>query len=102
MAVILSEGHKRLFYASYFSISFIASLLAIIFALVLTYLVVDYSGNLFVSNILEVQKPFIEYKDQYILSVTDNNMQTKLFSSIIRYNDNYPDLLPIPLTRVSL
>jgi hypothetical protein len=102
MVVILSTSHKRLNHASICSISFIASLLAIILVLVLSFLIVEYSGGLFVTNIIENQKPYILYNDQFIISATKSNGDTKYYSSMYKFNDYYPSLLSVPLIRVSM
>ena len=101
MPSLISEPLKIYYHASYFSFSTLACLLILVLSIVLSYLVVLYSGDLFIENIYEVVQPKITFNDQFILEILEDTAY-KSYSSIIKYNDFYPNLLEVPLVKVSL
>lgn len=102
MVNLLKVPVIQIYNAKYLSISFVVSLFTIILTFVLSYLLANYSSKFFIKYSNQIESPYIDYNNQYILEVTDINDTTYYYSSIIRFNDFYPKLLNVPYSTVSL
>lgn len=101
MPIMITEPKKLYYYANYFSFSFLACLLMFILVIILTYLAVAYSGEVFIKNVQVVTQPNVVYYDYFILSLLFEDLTVKSYSSIIKFNDYYSDLLEVPLVKVN-
>lgn len=101
MPVIFTEPIKKLYFASFFSASFIVSLFMLVIAIVVTYLINVLSGQFFISLSNTSVIPNMSFYNQIFLSVTDDLGKISYYSSVIKYNDFYPNLLNVPMIRVS-
>ncbi len=101
MPIIFSEPIKKIYYASFFSASFLVSLFMLLIAVVVTYLLNVISGQFFLKVSHTSVIPNINFYNQIFLAVTDDLSKTSYYSTVIKYNDFYPNLLNIPMIRVS-
>ena len=99
MPVLLYEPKKIYYHSSFLSCSSVACLLTLILILVLSYLMIYYSGEVFIENILEIKQPNVKFNEQYLLNIFEENT-LRSYSSILKFNDYEQNLLPVPLVKV--
>lgn len=100
MPILLSEPKKIYYHSNIMSYTTLACLLMLVLTFVLTYLVTFLSKGMFIENVVNYVQPSVEYNDQFILNILEND-EFKTYSSIIKFNDFYANLLEVPLVKVS-
>jgi hypothetical protein len=100
MPILLSEPKKIYYHSNIISSTSVACLLMLVLTLVLTYLVTYLSKGMFIENIVNNIQPNVEFNDQFILNILEND-EFKTYSSIIKFNDFYANLLEVPLVKVN-
>lgn len=99
MPVLLSEPLKTYYYFGYCSFPFLIMILFIILSIVLSYMSAYYTGRFYINNIVESIQPDVKFEDQYIIQIQEGEI-LRHYSSIIKFNDMYNNLLNVPLVKI--
>lgn len=101
MPVLITEPKKIYYYAPYFSFSTLASLFIFILTIIMSYYAIYASGTVFPETLTDVVQPTITFNDQIVMSILEGD-KLKSYSSVIKFNDYYNDLLEVPLIKVRI
>jgi len=113
MPALFFENYSKTYYAPYCSTSTCLCLVMIIFAIIFPFLVAYASDGKFKLFNIKInldfwinistytEQPTVTYNNQFILNVLQGD-ESYFFSSVLKLNDYYDNILPVPLVKVKI